>query len=55
MIELMKDGDFFRLYDSSKITGATDIGMPKEHIAYVPLVYYWSGKPRRMKTFRLGK
>ena len=59
----MKDGDFARFYDSSKISGATDIGMPKGHVAYIPLVYYWSKrpmdsklrKPRRMKIFGLGK
>ena len=41
----MKDGDFARFYDSSKISGATDIGMPKGHVAYIPLVYYWSKRP----------
>jgi hypothetical protein len=25
------DGDFTRLYDSSKISGATDIGIPNKH------------------------
>jgi hypothetical protein len=25
------DGDFTRLYDSSEISGATDIGMPSRH------------------------
>jgi hypothetical protein len=59
----MKDGDFARLYDSGKVSGATDIGMHKRKVAYIPLVYdsgrrpmdskIW--RPRRLKMFGLGK
>ena len=59
----MKDGDFSQLYDSSKISGATDIGMPKGHVACIPLVLYWSRrpmdsklrKPKEDEDVRIGK
>ena len=45
----MKDRDFARFYDSSKISGDTDIGMPKGHVAFIPLVLYWSKRPMDSK------
>jgi hypothetical protein len=29
--------------------------MPKEHVAYIPLVYYWSVKPMDSKFWKLGR
>ena len=54
---------FSQLYDLSKISGATDIGMPKGRVVCIPLVLYWSRrpmdsklrKPKEDEDVRIGK
>jgi hypothetical protein len=42
----VKDGDFIRFYDSYKISGATNIGMPKGYITSIPLFMFVEAKMR---------